>query len=83
MDSDTASQDQAARSSAVGDLLTALDRIGRRYPAGGSGTDRHRGADAERITAEVARHLTIARVRLAATALPPDQDRSFTYGPAR
>lgn len=71
----------AARSHAVEDLLSALDQVRRRYRSGGPDADLHRGVDAERITAEVARHLSIARVRLAATTLPTDLDASFTSAP--
>lgn len=71
----------AARSSAVEDLLTALDQLRQRYRGDGPEADHHRGVDAERITGEMARHLTIARVRLAATTLPPDRDKSFTRAP--
>lgn len=71
----------AARSSAVEDLLNAVDQIKKRYRGDGPEADLHRGADAERITGELTRHLTIARVRLASTTLPPDRDRSFTSAP--
>lgn len=69
---------QAARSAAVEDLLTSLDQLGQRYRGDNPERDRHRGDDAERIIGEIARQLAIARVRLAATTLPHDQDSSFT-----
>lgn len=68
----------AARSAAVEDLLTGLEQLGRRYRGDSPERDRRRGDDAERITGEIARHLAIARVRLAATTLPDDRDSSST-----
>jgi hypothetical protein len=58
---------QTSRYVAVADLFTALDELMSNYRSSPEGERVKRwSADAERITGEVARHLAVARARIAA-----------------
>jgi hypothetical protein len=61
----TSSDKAAARACTIDQLFAALRELIERYPA----TSPRRGDEAERITGEIARHLSHARARLATS--PP------------
>jgi hypothetical protein len=62
-----APQHSTSRYDAVADLFTALDELMSNYRSSPEGERVKRWSDdAERITGEVARHLAVARARIAA-----------------
>jgi len=67
---------------AIADLFTALDELMSNYHSSSEGERVKRWSDdAERITGEVARHLAVARVRIAAVPRHEPDESSHSAKP--